>query len=406
MKRFFLWMLVATAVALNACDNDANDEPAVGATEVRVTCDLTIALPSANAAEGKISYEVLYPIGTVVATAEVKPVGDDDCTWLTPSYSSDGTLKTNSQGLPVYAATITYRAAANHGPARSAELVIDYAGISSCTLTVRQPEGEPEAPAGSDETLCGGWAELPATVETADWHYTFHLTDVTNAQGNRARNYAVCYDRARMCPVWVAAPMHDFYIKPKNTDRTDAFKSDPNFAFEQIVKYDFSSTNLSRGHMVASAERYVSKLANEQTFYYSNIAPQLQTNFNSGAWSDLETWAQNQWKDKADTCYTVIGCYWDPAKTPQTVNGTKVPTHYYKVLLRTKNHRNKWVMACTRDELQCVAVMIEHKAYPTKPATKSLLLSVAELEAKTGLTFFANVPDAPKDTFDAADWGL
>lgn len=405
MKKLFLWMLLSSVAALIACDDDANNEPSVGATEVRVTCDLTIALPSAAATEGRISYEVLYPIGTVVATAEVKPVGDDDGSWLTPSWSTEGTLKTNSQGLPVYAASITYAAAANHGPARSAELVIDYAGIAGCTLTVRQPEGQPEIGEGSDDTLCAGWPELPSTVEQKDWYYTFHITDVKNAQGNMARNYAVCYDRSKMCPVWVAAPMHDFYIQP-NTTRTDAFKSDPNFDFTQIVKYDFSTTNLARGHMVASAERYVSKLANQQTFYHSNIAPQLQNQFNSGAWSNLETWAQNQWKGKTDTLYTVIGCYWDPARTPQDVNGTKVPTHYYKVLLRTKNHQNKWVESCSREELQCVAALIEHKKYATNPPTRELLISVAELERKTGLTFFANVPNAPKDTFDAADWGL
>ena len=62
MKKLFLWMLLSSVVALTACDDDANNEPSVGATEVRVTCDLTIALPSAAAAEGKIAYEVLLSL--------------------------------------------------------------------------------------------------------------------------------------------------------------------------------------------------------------------------------------------------------------------------------------------------------------------------------------------------------
>ncbi len=97
----------------------------------------------------------------------------------------------------------------------------------------------------------------------------------------------------------------------------------------------------------------------------------------------------------------MIGCYWDPAKPKQEVNGTEVPTHYYKVLLRTKNHVNKWVVNCSRDELQCIAVMVEHKS-----SSERQPMSVAELERRTGLSFFANVPNAPKDTYNASDWGL
>lgn len=32
--------------------------------------------------------------------------------------------------------------------------------------------------------------------------------------------------------------------------------------------------------------------------------------------------------------------------------------------------------------------------------------SVAEIERLTGFTFFANVPNAPKDTYNPSDWGL
>ena len=34
------------------------------------------------------------------------------------------------------------------------------------------------------------------------------------------------------------------------------------------------------------------------------------------------------------------------------------------------------------------------------------LLSVADLERLTGVTYFPNVPNAPKNTFSASDWGL
>ena len=407
--------MLAAAASLAACDDDANTEPAIGDPELRVTCDLNIALPSASAADGTIAYEVLYPVGTVVATAE------SSASWLRPAFSTDGAKGKSSLGLPNFTGRISYHASANRGPARTAELVLDYAGVSRVTLTIRQPAGsaeedkpdkpeEPDKPDTPDEpvvpqpagaTLCSGWAELPATIEKSGWHYTYHITDRTNGQGNPARNYAVCYSREKGCAVWVAAPMHDFYAK--GVGREDNYRSDPNFDFEQPGSWNFSSTELTRGHLLGSSDRLVSRLANDQVMYYSNIAPQLQTGFNTGGgtWNRLEEWVDSQWHSEADTTYQVIGCYWDPAKPKQEVNGTEVPTHYYKVLLRTKNHVNKWVVNCSRDELQCIAVMVEHKSFSERQS-----MSVAELERRTGLSFFANVPNAPKDTYNASDWGL
>lgn len=40
-----------------------------------------------------------------------------------------------------------------------------------------------------------------------------------------------------------------------------------------------------------------------------------------------------------------------------------------------------------------------------KPQAKDMM-SVAEIERLTGFTFFANVPNAPKDTYNPSDWGL
>ena len=34
------------------------------------------------------------------------------------------------------------------------------------------------------------------------------------------------------------------------------------------------------------------------------------------------------------------------------------------------------------------------------------MISISQLEALTGFTYFPNVPNAPKDTFKPSDWGL
>lgn len=246
-------------------------------------------------------------------------------------------------------------------------------------------------------TYRSGWAELPNSVEKpGDYYYAYHM----RADARSIRNYSVCYSKKYECPVWVAAPMHKCYTG--SSGRNDAYKQDPDLGCSQVAK----RTGYTRGHMLGSSDRTVSKETNRQVFYYSNIAPQLQDGFNQGqgVWNNLEEYIDGKWC--SDTLYMVNGCYWENTST--TASGTVIPTHYYKVLLRTKKgNTGKWAVNCTADELMCVAFLVRHNSSQkyTQP-NRSMLLSVEEIERMTGFTFFSNVPNAPKNSFNASDWGL
>ncbi len=245
-----------------------------------------------------------------------------------------------------------------------------------------------------------GWAELPAEENNSDYYYAYHM--IPDKGNGKVRNFAVCYSADLGCPVWVASPMHSYYTA-KNTSRSDAYAPDPDIPSSiQVHKRE----GYTRGHMLGSSDRLVSVGANKQAFYYSNIAPQLQSGFNTGGgvWNNLEEHCDGLLC--SDTLYMVNGCYWENKKT--TSSGTVIPTHYYKVLLRTKKgNSGKWVVNCSASELQCVVFMVKHNSsqHLVEPHT-GMLMSVAELVRKTGHTFFPNVPNAPKDTYKAGDWGL
>ena len=252
-------------------------------------------------------------------------------------------------------------------------------------------------------TRYSGWAELPVEVnKPGDYYYAYHM----RADAGKIRNFSVCYSKEYECPVWVAAPMHISY--KGNSGRNDAYKQDPVLAglgCSQIEK----RTGYTRGHLLGSSDRTVSVSTNKQVFYLSNIAPQLQSGFNQGqgVWNNLEAYVDGLWcTEEADTLYQVVGCYWE--NTDTKASGTVIPTHYYKALLQVKHgNEGKWVVNCSRDELQCVAFLVRHNSSQkyTTP-NRSMLISIDELEKMTGFTFFANVPNAPKDTYDPKDWGL
>ena len=275
-----------------------------------------------------------------------------------------------------------------------------------------------------------GWAELPAmdikqdgsykiSASDDNLYYAWHFSPDVYGPGNKpARNYTVCFSASDHCPLWVAAPRHSMYVG--SSGRNDSYRADPDIP--SSIQYNSKSTGggCNKGHMLGSAERTCSVETNRQVFYYSNIAPQLSSGFNTGGggWNLLEDYMDTQ--VCADTLYEVVGCYFDrftdgygKTQNPSTIEfgsrtDVSMPTMFYYAVLRTKKgNTGKSVKDCSASELQCVAFVRSHvnTLKGQKPSSKELM-SIADLEKITGFTYFTNVPNAPKTTYSASDWGL
>lgn len=234
--------------------------------------------------------------------------------------------------------------------------------------------------------------------------------------GKPMRNYTVCYSSEHHCPVWVAAPRHQRY--QSGASRTDAYAQDPKIPSN--IQYSSKSTGggCNKGHMLGSAERLSTSATNRQVFYYTNIAPQYSDTFNTGggAWNNLEDWVDGH--VCSDTLYVVIGAYFNDfscksgSATAKKISyggrsDVSCPTMFYYVLLRTKNgNTGKPLSQCSSSEMQCVAIVRSHKAAKGRKNFAEDMMSVSDLEKITGFTYFQNVPQAPKSTYKASDWGL
>ena len=290
------------------------------------------------------------------------------------------------------------------------------------------------------------WAELPDTPAdmTNRKIYTFWSTTVSTKQ--YLRNYTYCYDTKRHCPLWIAHPQHACYQEGGRTrPETDPWAADPNMTqAEQAIiwvwpgdnrdKYVVSESPLyrwGRGHMLASGYRGCGDANNPaeinvQTFYSCNIAPQGGKVFSS-------LWQQAEWRiqDKyvcADTLYCVSGAHFDEgaiaaydgswvntnAQTRGHIDESKpceVPTHYYKLILRTRNgNTGKAIKECDASELKAVGFWFENgdgtddsgAATPTLGA--AYMKSVEWIEQQTGFTFFPDVPPSVKKQCNPSDW--
>lgn len=290
------------------------------------------------------------------------------------------------------------------------------------------------------------WAELPATPAdmTNRKIHTFWSTTVSTKQ--YLRNYTYCYDTKRHCPLWIAHPQHACYEEGGRTrPEPDPWAADPNMTqAEQAIiwiwpgdnrdKYVVSESPLyrwGRGHMLASGYRGCGDANNPaeinvQTFYSCNIAPQGGEVFSS-------LWQQAEWRIQdnyvcADTLYCVSGAHFDEgaiaaydgswvnnnAQTRGHIDESKpceVPTHYYKLILRTRNgNTGKAIQECSADELIAVGFWFENgdgtddsgAATPTLDA--SYLKSVEWIEQQTGFIFFPGVPPSVKQQCNPSDW--
>ena len=239
--------------------------------------------------------------------------------------------------------------------------------------------------------------------------------------GVQILNYALEWDNTKRHANWVAFTF-DTTTSADNVKRTDAWSADPKLPAEmQVQESDHKNDGFDRGHLCASEDRVYLKEANKQTFYYSNISPQLN-DFNGGFWRKLETRVQTWGRSTADGVYdkvyvtkggtlnkllknfkgtTVDGGTPTTDANGFTIHGLACPEYYYMAVLSQKD-----------DVFHAIAFLVPHKEgmteNPSSDELKEYVVSVDKLEEETGIDFFCNLPDVLENEVEAAcnlnDW--
>lgn len=247
----------------------------------------------------------------------------------------------------------------------------------------QQPEPEPDPVPQPDTDLAKvSWLELPA-MDNPDLGYYSHSFEMN---GKEYRNYSFGWSQKDLVALWMAYPLCSMYTN-KTVSRTDAWAYDPILGPEYSpAPFGGYGGSYARGHQVPSADRLCSYNANVQTFYGSNMTPQLNAH-NEGIWQTLESKVRTL-ANTSDTTYVVTGCVVDGSTTfTQDSDGKKmtVPVGYYKVLLR-------YSKSSTISTWAAMAFYTEHKSYSGSTSLRSLAMPVDELEEMLGMDFFVNLP--------------
>ena len=197
-------------------------------------------------------------------------------------------------------------------------------------------------------------------------------------------SYAMEYDTAQRHSLWVAYKFYDEYNQ-KIVKRSDAWAFDPvipkQYQSLNSPKQTFAYIDCDRGHLCASEDRVFNLEANKETFYYSNMSPQLSW-FNKNIWKNLEEkvrkWAQAL---DCDTLYVVTGGAINPeVETLGTLperNNVTIPKYYFKALVKRQG-----------DTFDGIAYWLENKKYNSSKVTHEYSMTIRKLEELTGINFF------------------
>ena len=296
------------------------------------------------------------------------------------------------------------------------------------------------------------WAEQPAYKQGSS---LVHKTYYTTLNDKRTvRNFSICYDLDKVCSRWVAYPAHNIYTSGRDYEvggstagRTNAWAFD-----DAVTKYKASSSwstayeivstyvaeldtydtytlpiipqskqanivgsngfgyGYARGHMLPSADRYNTWNTNAQTCYATNIMVQ-DYDFNSASWGTLENKVRT--KVCADTLYVVVGTLFENStKINKSGRNISVPSHCFKLLLRTKSGNTKKNIANVKsaDELMCIGFIFENNATGASTDLKNAAVSVAEIERRSGFSFYQNldpsIADKVKSQCNFSEWNF
>lgn len=231
--------------------------------------------------------------------------------------------------------------------------------------------------------------ELPKLSTESGQYFVTHEVD-------GAVNYSLEYDASRYHARWVAFTFDDSNCIDA-VGRMDTWAWDPKLPQRLSTENDFRRSGYSRGHLVASEDRVASKEANKQTFYYSNISPQLQDH-NGGIWSTLEQKVRS-WGRKSSMRRVLYvakgGTIADGQIEAERVRSRIVVPKYYWMALLAEDHEGQY---------HAIAFLTEHRKYERGESNlQKLAISVDELERFTGLDLFHNLDDDTEDEVEALE---
>lgn len=140
-------------------------------------------------------------------------------------------------------------------------------------------------------------------------------------------NYTTVFSKQKKYPVlvewWVTKDKLTCKVPVK---RQNNFAPDPKLPKESNLAESYIGSEFDRGHMSPAADAKCNMTMMDESFYFTNMAPQVPT-LNRGEWKLLEDWTRQQTLI-SDSIKISAGC----VGKQQVIKQLVIPTHCWKVI--------------------------------------------------------------------------
>ena len=222
-------------------------------------------------------------------------------------------------------------------------------------------------------------------------------------------NFSSEWDNDIHAQRWTCYNYNKSNKQDNNVGRAGSFMNDPDLSslYPGITEFDespYSRSGYDRGHMLASDERQKSVAANKQTFYFTNMQPQYSQFNQNGAWKRMEEQVA-KWTlaTDRDTLFVTKGGTIEGGNVIEYIHGTSkvsapkqgyipVPKYFFVAFLK-KTYDTK----TQSFSYHAFGYWFEHKDTVWHPSSTdnlgNYIVNIDDLEKKTGIDFFCNLPD-------------
>ncbi len=206
--------------------------------------------------------------------------------------------------------------------------------------------------------------------------------------------YTLSYNEEYEQPSYVAYLLTREKVAGTN-ERADNFRADPYIITGSATLDDYRFSGYDRGHLCPAADQKWSEKAMDDSFYMSNMSPQVPA-FNRGIWGSLEATVRTFANDNK-AVYVATGPVLNDGPY-ETIGKNKVavPKAYYKAVLYYDG----------KEDAKAIGFLLPNEG--TKKKVQDFALSIDELEEITGLDFFPKLDDSiemtVEDSFSLSDW--
>lgn len=209
-----------------------------------------------------------------------------------------------------------------------------------------------------------------------------HKTDSTYINHHA---YSLSYDENTEQAKWVAYKLESSELIPNNK-RTNRFYTDTLVSSFTANNEDYKYSGYDRGHLAPAADMVWNKQAMRESFYYSNISPQLPA-FNRGIWKVLEMKVR-ELAITHGSLYITCGPIFSNSDITIGKNEVVIPTHFYKTLL-VYNSEGK----------QSIGFIFPHKK--CQGDIFDFAVTVDSVEKITGLDLYYKLPNREENEIES-----